>query len=228
MFLRERHRTIGQILSLIDSNLFAENTTYFGGGTAISLRHGEFRQSDDIDFMVSSATSFRELRALVRSSGPRVLFKDQGLLVLPETFLNDQYGIRGWVELGGSRVKFEIVHEGRIEFQTPSQKDSIAGVLALTDTDLIAEKVMANSDRFLDTAVFHRDILDLAFMQTASFRTSEGYLKAFQQDGERGVRDLDRSIEKLLSDFAWLDSCLRALRITTPRAVVVKYLKALL
>lgn len=227
MFLRERHRTIAQILSLMDAQLLAESKTYFGGGTAISLRHGEFRQSDDIDFMVSDDSSFRELRALVRRSGPRALFKDQEFLVLPKTFLSDQYGIRGWVELGGSRIKFEIVHEGRIELATPSDNERISGVLALTDIDLIAEKIMANSDRFLDTSVFHRDIIDLAFMSISGFRSSEGFLKAFDEYGDRGIADLDRSIQKLLSDFAWLDTCLRALQITTPRAVVVKYLMLL-
>ena len=35
---------------------------YFGGGTAIVLRHGEYRESADIDFLVSDIAAYRSLR----------------------------------------------------------------------------------------------------------------------------------------------------------------------
>jgi hypothetical protein len=45
-----------------------ENNCLFGGGTAIALRYGEYRESVDIDFLVSDIASYRNLRQLL--TGP--------------------------------------------------------------------------------------------------------------------------------------------------------------
>jgi hypothetical protein len=38
---------------------------YFGGGTAMALRYGEYRESVDIDFLVSDLAGYREMRQLL-------------------------------------------------------------------------------------------------------------------------------------------------------------------
>lgn len=43
--------------------LLRERQCLFGGGTAIALRHGEYRESVDVDFLVSELEHYRELRS---------------------------------------------------------------------------------------------------------------------------------------------------------------------
>lgn len=227
MFERVRHQQIAIILESLDQDLLRNHVCLFGGGTAIAMRYGEYRQSDDIDFMVSSWDHYRELRSLVKLKGPKSLFQKTTAFELPNTFLTDQYGIRGWVRILGERIKFEIVSEGRIELEAPSSDDQICGVSTLTQTDMVAEKVLANSDRFLDSATFQRDLFDLAAMNVADFQNSPGLEKARQSYGETAQRDLNRALEKLLDNPVWLDQCYARLQITTPRAVMIKSLKKL-
>lgn len=227
MFERVRHQQIAIILESLDENLLRNHMCFFGGGTAIAMKYGEYRQSDDIDFMVSSWDHYRELRGLVKLKGPKSLFLKTTALELPETFISDQYGIRGWVSILGEQIKFEIVSEGRIELEAPSSEDQICGVSTLTQTDMVAEKVLANSDRFLDTATFQRDLFDLAAMNIPDFQNSPGLEKARRSYGETAQGDLNRALEKLLDNPVWLDQCYARLQITTPRAVMISALKKL-
>ncbi|MBT3967023.1 MAG: nucleotidyl transferase AbiEii/AbiGii toxin family protein, partial [Gammaproteobacteria bacterium] len=50
MFKRLHHQHISQILEALNGPLLRENQCLFGGGTAIALRYGEYRESVDIDF----------------------------------------------------------------------------------------------------------------------------------------------------------------------------------
>lgn len=59
MFEHLHHRRIAQVLESLDGPLLKENQCLFGGGTAIALRYGEFRESVDIDFLVSDLPSYR-------------------------------------------------------------------------------------------------------------------------------------------------------------------------
>ncbi len=59
-------------LSQDELSLIKRLACLFGGGTAISLLHGEFRESHGIDFVVSNLPSYRELRQLC--TGDRGLF----------------------------------------------------------------------------------------------------------------------------------------------------------
>ena len=48
MFTREHHQRIALALESMNDALLWEHNCYFGGGTAIALRHGEYRESVDI------------------------------------------------------------------------------------------------------------------------------------------------------------------------------------
>lgn len=51
-FKRAHHQLIAQVLCALDGKLLREANCLFGGGTAIALRYGEYRESVDIDFLV--------------------------------------------------------------------------------------------------------------------------------------------------------------------------------
>jgi len=221
VFRREHHQRIALALDALDSELLSSHRCYFGGGTAIALMWGEFRESRDLDFLVSHSDSYRELRARIKKDGPRSLFRAGTRLGLPDYFLADQYGIRGWIEVLGRKIKFEIISEGRIDLDFPGQTNEAIPVEILTNTDLIAEKLLANSDRYLDTATFSRDLIDLAFMAIPHLRSTAGWEKALVGYGATVERDFDAAVAKFLDDLAWIDRCARALEIEAPRAVLV-------
>ena len=63
------HRRIAVVLQSLDAALLREHGAGFGGGTAMALRFGEYRESVDIDFLVSRVDGYRTLRHLL--TGPR-------------------------------------------------------------------------------------------------------------------------------------------------------------
>lgn len=65
MFRRPHHQRIAQVLGALNGPLLRANGCLFGGGTAIALRYGEYRESVDIDFMVSDVHGYRTLRQLL-------------------------------------------------------------------------------------------------------------------------------------------------------------------
>jgi len=95
-FVRSHHQRIAKILKGLDANLLRDHRCLFGGGTAIALRYGEYRESVDIDFLVSDIAGYRDLRNLVReSNGIQALMmgsSDQSLQYADVR--SDQYGIR--------------------------------------------------------------------------------------------------------------------------------------
>lgn len=65
MFRRPRHRLVAELLACLDAELLAQQRCYFGGGTAIVLKNDEYRESFDVDFLVSDRDGYREVRRLV-------------------------------------------------------------------------------------------------------------------------------------------------------------------
>lgn len=163
MFSRGHHQRIGSLLEALDKDLLRDASCYFGGGTAIALRFGEFRESMNVDFLDSSTSGYREIRELVKTSGFDALAVRE-IPVVREP-VADQYGIRAVLEVSGVPIKFEIVLEGRFSFDAPGPGDAICGITTLSLLDAAVSKLLANSDRCSDTAVFSRDLIDLAMMQ---------------------------------------------------------------
>ncbi|MEO9632426.1 MAG: nucleotidyl transferase AbiEii/AbiGii toxin family protein [Sulfitobacter sp.] len=69
MFQRKHHNDILNALRCLDGDLLLDAECYFGGGTAIVLNLGEYRESVDIDFLCASKEGYRKLRKL---SGARL------------------------------------------------------------------------------------------------------------------------------------------------------------
>ena len=210
---------------MLDAPLLTEHNCWFGGGTAIVLAHGEFRESVDIDFLVSDQQSYRELRKIVRDQGLDALVTRA--VDLGRTPAVDGYGIRTSVIVAGVAIKFEIIHEGRIDLDTPSPNDEICGVRILTRTDQVATKLLANDDRWADTSTFSRDLIDLAMMRPNTIALKAGASKAVDAYGETVGVSLNNAVAYLQDRPHRLDDYLRALKIDAPRAVVWQRIREL-
>ncbi|MDZ7912956.1 MAG: nucleotidyl transferase AbiEii/AbiGii toxin family protein [Rhodococcus sp. (in: high G+C Gram-positive bacteria)] len=219
MFSRDHHNLIKTVLESLNSELLRDTSCYFGGGTAIALRFGEFRESIDVDFMVSSAAGYRTLRELIKSSGFKSIMVRQVPLVRDP--VADQYGIRAILDVGGTPIKFEIVSEGRISFEIPGRDDEVCGVATLSLLDMATSKLLANSDRWADTSVFSRDLIDLAMMEPSNGLMDEAVDKAEAAYGSSVVRDLDKAIDYHRDNPHRLDQCIRELKMdSTPKALL--------
>lgn len=229
-FDRPHHQRIATVLGCVDSDVMREHRCYFGGGTAIALRFGEYRESVDIDFLVSDLPSFRALRGrLGGDAGLKSLLLDNQRAVEQVTPIRaDQYGIRTVVAVsGGTPIKFEIVHEGRITFEAPESSDQVCGVASLQVVDLAASKLLANSDRWMDDGVFSRDIIDLAMLQAALPTLRLAMRKASAPYGEAVHTDALRAVDRLRTREGWLQRCMDTMAIQLPKAVLVQRLRRL-
>lgn len=74
----------------------------------------------------------------------------------------DQYGLRAVLGTTEAPIKFEIVREARVPLQ--GTDEPIEGVALLSREDLYVENLLANTDRGLDRATLHRDLIDLCVM----------------------------------------------------------------
>lgn len=203
---------------MLDAAQLAEHDCWFGGGTAIVLANGEYRESVDIDFLVSDRQSYRRLREIVRDRGLDAL-ATRTLAVGREPSI-DGYGIRAALLVAQVAIKFEIIHEGRIDLDVPSPGDAICGLRTLTRADQVATKLLANDDRWADTSTFSRDLIDLAMMRPDPTTLRVGARKAVEAYGTTVGESLEKATDLLRGRPQRLDECLRALKIEEPRAVV--------
>lgn len=210
---------------MLDARLLAEHNCWFGGDTAIVLANGEFRESVDIDFLVSDQPSYRQLRTIVRGHGLDALATRA--LDLGRTPSVDGYGIRASVLVAGVAIKLEIIHEGRVDLDTPSLDDEICGVRILTRTDQVATKLLANDDRWADTSTFGRDLIDLAMMKPDTIALESGASKAVEAYGATIGESLNKAIDYVRERPHRLDESIHALKIDVPRAVVWQSIREL-
>ena len=221
-FIRDHHQKIAHVLSALNHEKLSNAHCYFGGGTAIALKYGEYRESVDIDFMVSDIDGYRQLRSDATDPGGLVnLFSNTGQIDINQEVRADQYGIRSVVTFMGSQIRFEIVLEGRISFDQPSDADNIYGVQCLTVTDLIASKLLANSDRWGDTSVFSRDLIDLVMMKFTIDEWRRALEKSKKAYGESIEKDLIKACNAFIEKPMHVQSCLSKLKINLPPTVLV-------
>lgn len=229
MFTRPHHQKIARVLYQLNAELLRKYNCYFGGGTAVALRYGEFRESVDIDFLVSERDSYRRLRqALNTNKGLEPIFLTSGepIPVLRDVRI-DQYGIRSVLGIDDQQIKFEIIHEARMSLDTPSSADQICGVTTLTALDIAAEKLLANSDRWRDDSVFSRDLIDLAIINLPAELNLQALTKAELAYGPSVRSDLGKAIDRIEAHPEWLEHCRKMLAIALPRAVLWKYIRRL-
>ena len=229
VFERTHHQRIAQILSALNGPLLRQHNCLFGGGTAIALRYGEYRESVDIDFLVSDVSSYRALRQLLTGSVGIGAIVREGAPALAQAreFRADQYGIRTMLRVAEQNIKFEVILEGRVELATPTAKDEVCGIATLTALDLATSKLLANSDRWGDDGVFNRDVIDLAMMQPTLTLLRQAVTKAQTAYGQAICQDLDKALQRLQTRHDWLERCMQAMAVNLPKAVVWQRLRAL-
>jgi hypothetical protein len=205
-----------------------EHQCFFGGGTAIALRYGEFRESVDIDFLISDIGLYGKVRNDIRDH------HDLSPLLLPGKTLElirdlrtDQYGIRTVIGIGEAKIKLEIISEGRISFDLPEPKEFIDGIPSLTRLDSIASKLLVNSDRYADDSVYSRDLIDLAMIKPTKKELHLAMEKAKKAYGDSIQRDLVRSIDYLFQREKRLDKCTDYLKIDLPVSVIYQNIQKL-
>ncbi len=230
MFKRPHHQRIARVLQALDGPLLHKHSCWFGGGTCIALRYGEYRESVDIDFIVSDVQGYRALRELLTGPlGLAAITKAGAIPLQPLREIRaDQYGVRTMVQMDGLPIKLEIVLEGRIALDTPSAADAILGISTLTPRDMAATKLLANSDRHADDGVFSRDAIDLAMMQLKLPALRAALAKAQQAYGPSVARDLAKAINNLQQRHGWLERCMQAMAIDMPKALLWQKIRALL
>ena len=221
MFTRLHHQRIAKVLESLDADLLKQHNCLFAGGTAIALGYGEYRESVDIDFLVSDLASYRYLRNSVREQGLQALIKSTDASQLQTSDIrSDQYGIRTRVFVKGKPIKFEIVLEGRISLAKPGPKDSILGVATLMKIDMAVSKLLANSDRGLDMGMHCRDVIDLAMLNLSKSEFAEARTKSEAAYGEAILKDLAKVIGMLGEANGLLERCMKAMDVSVPRALL--------
>lgn len=204
MFERDHHNRIQTLLSALNPDFLAENKCFFGGGTAIVLALNEYRESVDINFLCASQDGYRELRNTIHNASLGAIFSRP--VELARDVRADRYGIRTFLRVDEVAVKFEIVSEGRIALA--GEINPVTGVPTLTRSDMYAEKLLANADRYLDKAVASRDIIDLAMMIGHwGDVPAAAWEKVRQAYGASADRPFQGAI-KMVSDQAYLGQCL--------------------
>src|SRR3990167_7171288 len=229
MFERPHHQRIAHVLAALDGEVLRRHGCLFGGGTCIALRYGEYRESVDIDFLVSDAAGYRELRQLLTGiEGLNAVVRTgaQPLVMLREVRA-DQYGLRTVLQMDSQAIKFEIVREARIELEAPGKDDVVCGIGTLTPLDLATSKLLANSDRQADDGVFSRDVIDLAMMGQRLPALRLALAKAQQAYGPAVSRDLGKAIDRMQERHGWLERCTQAMAMTLPKAVLWQKIRTL-
>lgn len=228
-FRRQHHQHIAQVLQALDADLLQAHQCWFAGGTVIAMRYGEYRESVDMDFLVSDLDGYRRLRLLVRDGGIQSILRTGASdFIRAKDFRADQYGLRTQVQFAGTPIKFEIVHEGRISLALPKAGDRLCGVTTLTPLDMAASKLLANSDRGNDDSVFNRDVIDLAMMRPTISLLRDAVAKSEAAYGNCIKQDLERALLRLQEREGWLERCMQAMAMTTlSKAEVWQRLRAL-
>jgi hypothetical protein len=229
MFERPHHQRIAHVLSALDGSALAQNACWFGGGTCIALKHGEYRESVDIDFLVSDPAGYRELRQLLTGLDGLAPITRQGAMPLEllREVRADQYGIRTQVRMDGHAIKFEIVREARITLQAPGPQDQICGISTLSVLDLATSKLLANADRQADEGVFSRDVIDLAMMNLKLPQLREALEKATEAYGASIAKDLAKAIDRIQNRQGWLERCMQAMAMDMPKALLWQKIRGL-
>ncbi|MBT2143281.1 MULTISPECIES: nucleotidyl transferase AbiEii/AbiGii toxin family protein [unclassified Rhodanobacter] len=208
MFERPRHQKVAKLLRSMDGELLTQAKCYFGGGTAITLKLGEYRESVDINFLCSDKDGYRLLRNAIT---PPTL---GAALRSPVKHLRDvrtqRDKISTFLEVDGVPVRVEFVLEGRIAIDGALDPD--LGVPVLARDGMYAEKLLANADPGPLTDEPRPD--RLGYHDPGVGPIPPGALKKAEGAYGRSTYDhFDRGLEQLRDD-RYRDECLKAMAMT--------------
>lgn len=216
-FTRPCHGIVMRVLSMLNAPFLEDAHCYFGGGTRIVMALGEYRESADIDLLCSDRAGYRALRSAVTQNTLGSIARTR--LVLAREVIADRYGIRTFIDVGGQKIKFEIIQEGRIDIV--GAVDSRFPVPALDPVSCFAEKFLANADRWNDESTLNRDIVDLAFMITGwdAAAARAGRKIATSAYGKAVSASVSKAAKKLRDRKDYCRRCIAGLGISDPRTL---------
>ncbi len=200
------------MLQTLNADLLRTHRCYFGGGTAIVLLNGEYRESADIDFLVSDVDGYRELRELLTGAAGIDAITHRPLKQLRD-IRADQYGIRTHLDIEGEPIKLEIIREGRVTLDVADSADRVCGITTLSALDMATSKLLANADRWADRSTFSRDLIDLAMLAPPRPLLDTAVGKATTAYGKSIERCLTSAIDYLADNPNGLGDCMRALQM---------------
>ncbi|BAU10943.1 hypothetical protein LEP3755_14350 [Leptolyngbya sp. NIES-3755] len=209
------HNQVLRVLHCLDSGFLASCRAYFGGGTMLALNYGEYRLSKDIDFLCPYGAEFSQLRRAIYDRGYAALFLPswEEQLQLPGSIKTDRDGVRFGIQVDRTILKFKIVAEGRIGLDSPSMPHW-SPVPCLSVVDQVAEKLLANGDRWEDTSVDSRDLIDLAVLKQHTDFSQAAIDKA--ESAYRSIDPLKRSIVQFQANPEYRSRCYERLQVSSP------------
>jgi Nucleotidyl transferase AbiEii toxin, Type IV TA system len=210
-FKIDRHQIIHGILQGLNRDVLSECRAYFGGGTLISLDLGEYRTSNDIDFICPFGADYNKLRRLINEGTPQVLLKDNSGLEISR-ITTDQYGIRMGIVADGVTIKTEIIAEAGFELDSP-RSPHWSPVECLSISDCFTSKLLANADRYNDSSVRSRDLIDLAHLRLAGSIPTSAIAKS-EAAYYRAMPALTDALERFQGDRDWRFDCYEQLNIS--------------
>lgn len=223
MFALEFHQKISQVLLALNVDFFQKASAYFGGGTLLALAYNEYRWSKDIDFVCPVGEHYRYLRSKIMEEGYQAIFQSVQGIQLPREIKADQYGIRFPVVIDNTLIKFEIIAEARIHLESPVYLNWL-NIPCLSFVDRCCEKLLANADRWNDTAVESRDLIDLAMLRLAS------HIPQLAFDKAEAAYDVKKPLFRALNNFQqkpeYRQKCFDALHISK-KALIIDGIDAL-
>ena len=207
MFERPHHQKIAKLLRNMDGDLLTRAKCYFGGGTAITLKLGEYRESVDIDFLCSDKEGYRVLRNAITPPTLGSVLRSPLKHVRDVRTQRDK--ISAVLEIDEAPIRVEFVLGGRIS--TSGALDSSLGVPVLDRDDMYAEKLLANADRALDRSQMSRDLIDLAMMIKAWGPIPAAALEKAEAAYGHSIPDYFDKGLALLRDDRYRNGCLEAM-----------------
>lgn len=211
-FKRDHHNAILNALRTLDGDFLLESKCFFGGGTAITLDLGEYRESIDIGLMCSDVAGYRALRAALagQTNLNRILREGSELECLRD-IRADQYGLRTIVKSQNTSIKFEIVRERRFDLE--GSMDARYGLPVLSRPYMYAERLLANSDHWYQSVVHNRDIIDLSVMISRWGPIPDmAWEIAEEAYGDKARSDFDNAVD-LIRKPEHIELCADKLRI---------------
>lgn len=157
-----RHR-IAKVLLGLDGQWLDRAHCYLGGGAALMLQMGGYRETRGIDFFCGTRAGFRMLRNAVARPGLGGLLKATAFDVCGVHC--SQNKIEVFFAVDGLPVRVMFMCAQPVTGLRVS--DLLFDVPLLSRKDMYVSKLLANTDRGVDHAGHHRDLIDLAMMVKA-------------------------------------------------------------
>ncbi|MCU0566281.1 MAG: nucleotidyl transferase AbiEii/AbiGii toxin family protein [Oculatellaceae cyanobacterium Prado106] len=219
MFKQLIYRQVLQVLQALNPDFLAACKIYFVDSTLLALAYQEYRLSRDIDFLCPYGAAYSQLRVALYDRGYNALFDRPQVhsVQFPGELKTDRYGVRFPVQVEETILKFEIVAEGRIEFDSPIYP-SWSPVPCLSVVDQVAEKLLANGDRWPDPSIDSRDLIDLAILKLKTEFPQAALDKA--EAAYRCVEPLKRSLLNFQAKPNYRIRCYERLQIQSPKEIM--------